>query len=68
MTKEDAKEDIEERIKLEIEIRHLECQSVSNMTLAQLSGKLMRLLGLTAEHRCLSEKIKSLERLAPKES
>ena len=67
MTKEDAKDVVEEINKLELKIRELECQSVSGMTLARLYGKLMALFWLNAEHHRLSEKRRNLERLAPRQ-
>lgn len=65
MTKEEAKEFIEERKKLEIKIHQLECIKISDMTVAQVYGKLDHLRTLYNQHRQLSEKIKMMERLVP---
>ncbi len=67
MTKEEAKEFIEEKKKLEIKIVHLEQEPVTDdMTIVRLYGKLEHLRTLYNQHRQLSEKIKMMERLAPK--
>jgi len=66
MTKEEAKGLIEERKKLELEITSLERQKVSDMTLSRAYGKLTHLNQLYNQHRQLSEKIKIVERLAPR--
>jgi predicted nucleic acid-binding Zn-ribbon protein len=64
MTKEEAKEYIEEIKKLEIEINQLRNQKANNMNLMEICDKLARLKSLYAEHRILSDKIKMIERLA----
>ena len=65
MTKEEAKELIEERKKLEIKIHVLRAEKFTAETnLWIIFDKLAELNQLYAEHRRLSEKIKTVERLA----
>jgi len=66
MSKEEAKEFIEEKNELEIRICDLEQQHIGSMTIAGLYGKLECLRALYNRHRQLSKKIKMLEHLAPK--
>jgi len=64
MTKKDAEKYLEQLKYLESEIMNLEKIKVSNMTLAQLIGKMSLLQSKYYEHKQLSEKIRMFERLA----
>lgn len=64
MTKKDAERYVEQLKYLEFEITSLETIKISNMTLAQIYGKLALLQSKYYEHKQLSEKIKRYERLA----
>lgn len=56
MTKKDAEETIRRIENLETEIIRLESQKISDMTLAQVYGKLTYLSDLYRQHRMLNEK------------
>jgi len=64
MTKEEAKEFIEELRQLEIMINLLKVQKVADMTIGELYPKLISLMALGSTQLQLSEKIKNIERLA----
>ena len=67
MTKEETKELIERKRKLEIEIVQLEHEEVfDGMTITRLYGKLEHLRTLYNQHRHLNEKIEMVEHLAPR--
>ena len=67
MTKEEAKELIKEKEKLEIKINRLRNLKPSDMKFFEVFDTLEQLRYLYCQHRQLSEKIKMVERLAPRE-
>jgi len=64
MTKKDAEKYVEQLKYLESDIIRLEQMKISDMTLAQVHGKLALLQSKYYEYKQLSEKIKMFERLA----
>ena len=74
MAKKEVKEFIEERKKLEIKIKQLEREHISDdttigndTTIGELYTKLIYLMGMRGKLLQLDDKIKTIERLAPKQ-
>ncbi len=67
MTKEEAKQYYEELRELEMEIKNLEMETIAHLTIGELYSKLISLMFLGGKRLQLSENIKTIERLSPRE-